>query len=321
MQLSAPKHADAYEENDLESTIDESLHLESCEIVIVCWNSCEPLLETLGFLRRTGWSPFVVPITIVNNSQHDAAEMSAICARFDARLVQTSMNLGFGTASNIGATHCVGDLILFLSPGCLISIGSIETMARSAAKLPSAVGFGPVNCSKNGRLSFKTKALRIGLSNRSILDRYNARRKEIIKTSFLSGGSMMIRRSAFATINGFDQNIFLFHEDDDLSIRLSKLGSLYYITSAQVLHAKNINNRRDKSLRVLRAWHLGHSFLYVMRKHHGSAGVALTSLVASRRFLNPAYLISSRYREKTNYFFKGFLSSLKRYSAHQGLKP
>lgn len=56
-------------------------------------------------------------------------------------------------------------------------------------------------------------------------------------TPSLNGAGLLCRRQAFEAVGGFDENVFLFFEDDDVTIRLSaQAGPLYYVPSAKAYH-------------------------------------------------------------------------------------
>lgn len=53
---------------------------------------------------------------------------------------------------------------------------------------------------------------------------------------WLSGACLAVRRSAFESLGGFDTRLFMYGEDVDLSIRLSRLGRLAHCWEAEFLH-------------------------------------------------------------------------------------
>lgn len=53
-------------------------------------------------------------------------------------------------------------------------------------------------------------------------------KKDILKVDCISGAFFIIRKSVYKEINGFDENVFLFYEEDILSKQLEEKGSLIY---------------------------------------------------------------------------------------------
>lgn len=64
---------------------------------------------------------------------------------------------------------------------------------------------------------------------------------------WLSGSCLLVRRSAFGQVGGFDERYFMYMEDVDLGDRLGKAGWLsVYVPSAEVLHHKAHSTGRDR---------------------------------------------------------------------------
>ena len=88
------------------------------------------------------------------------------------------------------------------------------------------------------------------------------------EVSILSGAAMLVKTSIFEKAGGFDPAIFLYHEDDDLSVRLSKkFGKLYFVRDALVMHLQGRSSARSPEVAALKAWHMGRSHVYVSHKH------------------------------------------------------
>src|SRR5207237_10097764 len=56
--------------------------------------------------------------------------------------------------------------------------------------------------------------------------------------SYPSGAAFAVRKQAFNDIGGFDESYFMYHEDVDLGLRLSKAGwSVFYVPNATAFHS------------------------------------------------------------------------------------
>jgi N-acetylglucosaminyl-diphospho-decaprenol L-rhamnosyltransferase len=72
---------------------------------------------------------------------------------------------------------------------------------------------------------------------------------------WLSGSCLLLRRSAFAEVNGFDERYFMYMEDVDLGDRLGRAGwQNVYVPAAEILHDKGHATGRDPA-RNLAAHH------------------------------------------------------------------
>ena len=287
---------------------DDKGEQRAVSVVVVAFHSIEPLRALLPNLQRARLSLLVRQVIIVNNSIEDAAEVRKLSLEFDCQVIQNNENLGYGTAANIGAAHATESFLLFLNPDVTVSSASIELLAYHARTNPKGVAFGPT-LMDDGRLRSFKRVSRADPNPRPSSG--SLRRKDIITTAWLSGCAMFVRSGAFHKAGGFDENIFLYYEDDDLCIRLRQQGSLYIVRDAVGLHSHGRSTVNPGKFRRLRSVCLGWSELYVMRKHRGSVGVALALLRTAFRTINPLNALSARYRAKSIHMTTGTLAALR----------
>ena len=85
---------------------------------------------------------------------------------------------------------------------------------------------------------------------------------------FFSGACFLVRRDLFLRLGGFDQNIFLFYEDDDLCRRIADAGARAGLCAAGVVRHGRGASSAPKPGRIFRArWHQAWSRAYVSRKY------------------------------------------------------
>lgn len=85
---------------------------------------------------------------------------------------------------------------------------------------------------------------------------------------WLSGSCLLVRRSAFREVGGFDQRYFMYMEDVDLGDRLGKAGWLsVYVPSAEVLHHKGHSTGRDPASHL--AAHHKSTYIFLADRHAG----------------------------------------------------
>lgn len=278
-------------------------------IVVVCFHSAA---EFRGCLDTVFSGPVghEIKVVAVNNSQDDHDDIAAICQDFSVELIQNPENVGYGRGCNIGARAGRGNrYTLFLNPDVRFAPDALRQMVETAEAHPDIVALGPLQSGRDGRVRGKRRSVGQGPRFGAPL-REGDRTGELVETGFISGGALMVRSDVFERIGGFDERIFLFHEDDDLCLRLARQGRLAYATEIVVTHRYGTSTPRTDDLTRVRAWHLGFSRVYVIRKHHGRLAALASLLHAILKFLSPE-MISAKGRLKARAFFAGTRTALR----------
>lgn len=287
-----------------------------CSVVIVCFHSGEKLESCLrSLLAGTCAESAGLEAVVVNNSASDEAEIAAICATYGAVFVQNPANLGYGNGCNAGAAKAGGDLLMFLNPDVRITPGDVSELVALFGQTPDLVALGPMQQSPSGRIRSKRSA--VGQTKRA--DRTDSS-AALMETGFLSGGALMVRRDAFDRICGFDDAIFLFHEDDDLCLRLAKLGRLAYARHVVVQHDWGGSTPPSPEVTRARLWHQGYSKVQVLRKHYGDKAVRTALFEAMLKFASPE-MLTSRGRRKARAFMGGVVAGLRQSGPLNGYVP
>lgn len=279
-------------------------HRDDCRVtvVVVTFNSAHVLDSCLASV------PDGCAVIIVDNASEDAEAVEKIAVKYAARLVRNEVNLGFGPACN----QCIGlaqsEFLLFLNPDATLQSGAIERLLRAADQNPARVGFSPRILS-GGRVAVKTRSVLLSWSER-IRDFDPETDREL---PVLSGAAMFVRRTAFEAAGGFDPNIFMYHEDDDLSIRLRQRGgSLMYVSDAVVLHAGGASSRKSVRVQRLKGRGMGISRIYVMRKYAKRFVVLRALGIAIAHSANPLLLFMPFKRAKQRAYVRGIIEGVTR---------
>ncbi|MEM6578914.1 MAG: glycosyltransferase family 2 protein, partial [Pseudomonadota bacterium] len=136
--------------------------------------------------------------------------------------------------------------------------------------------------------------------------------EDTVKVPVLNGAAFFVRKAAFDSVGGFDERIFLYHEDDDLSLRLAQgVGDLMFVRTAEVTHQAGHSTVRSPETAALKAYHMGRSRVYATRKHEQPFAGTQAVLSALLQAINPVNLLSARKRSKQIAFLKGVLSAIR----------
>lgn len=284
-------------------------HRLSVSVIIVAYRSADRLAHCLAALDAARAAHPATEVIVVNNSDEDGAEIAALCAAHAARFVAAGRNLGYGPGCNRGAAEAVGEFLLFLNPDVTVPPDAIAALAALGAAHPDIVALGPLQRAGDGAVKGKRRAAGDGRGAWGAPLRSVGARDDLVPTGFISGGALMVRRDAFRRVGGFDARVFLFHEDDDLCLRLRPLGRLAYAVGVVVGHDWGTSSPRGDAMVRFRAFHLGRSKLQVMRKHYGRRGVVRPILDSLLKLLSPA-MLTRRGRLKAAGFAAGVIAAL-----------
>ncbi|MWB76411.1 glycosyltransferase [Pseudooceanicola sp. 216_PA32_1] len=271
----------------------------SVTIVSVAYNSTGVIGGMLDSI------PQGVPVVVVDNASSDAQALRAICAGHGARLIESPRNIGFGPACNLGAAGAETEFLLFLNPDARLTAGALAELVAAAARHPRASGFNPALANSDGKVQFKRRSV--------LLPKSDWLPREVpageIEMPVLSGAAMFLRRAAFETVGGFDPDLFMYHEDDDLSIRLRRtVGPLIHVPGARVEHAAGRSSVRTAEMAAFKGRLLGESRVLAMAKHGHRNAARDARRSALGQMLLPWNLISARKRAKQRAFLDGVAS-------------
>jgi N-acetylglucosaminyl-diphospho-decaprenol L-rhamnosyltransferase len=96
----------------------------------------------------------------------------------------------------------------------------------------------------------------------------------ISEMKFISGACMFFNKKNFDSTGGFDENIFLYFEENDYCLRSFKINKNYQVNNIKIAHdigtSVEIKNEDDKINQAnFRAWHFIWSKFYYYKKHYG----------------------------------------------------
>jgi N-acetylglucosaminyl-diphospho-decaprenol L-rhamnosyltransferase len=232
--------------------------------IIVVYKTPAELATAVDSLRRQ--SPPPDEIVVVDNG---AAEQEAVPrgpGLDGAHIERPPTNLGFGAGCDLGAMVASGEELLVMNADVVLDAGAVRALVERLRSDDGIAVVGPRILS-NGDLEPSARAfpkLRTGLlGRRSLLTRLllrSGRHPAEFRQSYGGGGvdwvkgaCMLIRRSAFEAVGGFDEEFWMYWEDADLCRRLVDAGWRVHLEPTAVVHhtggASGINER------TIRAFH------------------------------------------------------------------
>lgn len=262
-----------------------------------------------------------IPTLVVDNASRDGSV--AVAESAGARVIRNPRNEGYGRANTIGVRAAEGARrVLILNPDVILRAGAVAALLAAAERYPDAGLLAPRIVEPDGRFFYQPRSLLSSyLHNR--LGRRDLPEGDAC-APFLSGACLMVERDLFLDLGGFDPNIFLFYEDDDLCRRVADAGrSLVHVHDAVALHGRGRSSAPEPG-RVFRTrWHQAWSRAYVARKY-GLAEPLLPGLAANALKAGLSALVLRRAGvERYGGSAAGALAAMRGQSAlaREGLEP
>jgi len=207
-------------------------------IIIVSYNTCDLIGACLSSV--IAFDGMDKEIFVVDNASIDGSG-AYIQEHFPSvHLVINQENRGFGAANNQVLPHSRGRYIFFINPDTDVMLGTFGKAVSYMDANPHIGLAGTKIINQNGTLQ------------ESVSYRYPGQRHTRGELSGLKGqiacvqgSSMIARAEIMRTLGGFDEDFFLYGEDQDLCLRIRKAGyGIGYIEDAVLIHLKGQSERQ-----------------------------------------------------------------------------
>lgn len=289
-------------------------------VIIVTYGSSKEIPDCVGGLLKQS---LPIEIFFVDNASPDntAQLVSEYAARFEnVHAILNTKNVGLAAGNNAPMGKCQGEYLLMLNPDTMFRDNSLERMVEFLDRNPDVGVVGPKHVYPDGKphVSFRrTWGLRHVLTwrvlpyrfPRWLHDRFCSYKTQDVL--FVSGSCLLIRRSIFEQIGGYDPEYFLTIDDVcDLCIRAKQTGSrVVFLGEEEVVHH---TGRSGIQAPYIVVWHGNRGTVYHFLKHKGIGQALAVSffllMAASARVAIAAILgiVNKRYRNIARIYARVF---------------
>ncbi len=241
-------------------------------ILIVSFNTREMTLEAISsVVRETRNVSF--EIIVVDNASTDGSADVIAAHPAAPTLIRLSENIGFGRGNNLAAERATGEYVLLLNPDTVVTERAIDRLVGFARSNKRAMIWGGRTVFADGRLNPASCWQRItlwnlimratglaGLFPRSGLfnpEAYGGWQRDTVReVDIVSGCFLLIPRSIWLALGGFDPAFFMYGEEADLCLRARRIGARPMVTpEATIVHygGASETTRSGKMIKLLAA--------------------------------------------------------------------
>ena len=212
-------------------------------VLIVGYNSAQVIQNCLNSILKACQN-YELEVLFVD--QGDGSTEVLVKEEFPAvTIVPSRGNLGFAGGNNLLKASAKGKNLLLLNPDVELHSNAIDILLDAAESYPEAAAWGGITLTRDGTPDIGNTVhvpsigemasrlfgrSRMGLSGHEKFDADE-------RVAALSGGFVLISKTAWDEIEGLDERYFLYCEEVDFFYRLSQRGhSFWRISAARAFH-------------------------------------------------------------------------------------
>jgi GT2 family glycosyltransferase len=229
--------------------------MKKVSVIIVNWNGKDVLSDCLESLLKQDYAN--LEIWVSDNGSEDGSQAMVKKTFPSVRLLENGENLGFGSAINRVlqkaegdyflflnndlelTTNCVKELVILLDSDPQIGAAVPKILYHSNSRQPSSPNNSAIINSFGVLINYT------GIACPNLVDEMD--RDNLSLTETACGGIFMFTKEVYERVGGFDDDLFLYHEDHDLSWRI-RLGGWKLMVNPRSIcnHHYNFNKGMQK---------------------------------------------------------------------------
>ena len=233
-----------------------SITRQNLSVIIVSYKSDYVIENCINSIHSE------IEIVVVDNSNNDQLKEKIETKYKNVKYILSKENLGMGAGNNLGIKNVNKDFVLILNPDVTLEKSSIDEMIIASQEIEN---FGII-----APLSDKSEYPNYTLKKKTDFDPIKP-----FKVKSVDGYAMLLNLKKLKKLNGFyffDENFFLYLENEDLCLRLEKNDENIYIVPKSRIHhlgGKAVDPKYKNEIEYLRNWHWMWSKFYFNKKHYG----------------------------------------------------
>ena len=275
-----------------------TLSLNNLTFIIVTFKSDHIIHECIESLPKDS------NIIIIENS-NSLEFKKKLEAKYSKINVIAQENTGMGSANNKGIKLCKTDYAFVINPDVKFYENTMSELITLSSKYNDYSILAPI--------SDDIKYPNYKIINKKIKND----NPDFLNVDSVDGYAMLINKNKFSDNIYFDENFFLYLENDDLCLRKKKENNKIYVAKkAKVQHlgAKSHSPVYEKEIEFSRNWHWMWSKFYFNKKHYSYSKailIGLPTLINSMIKLFYYFVTHNKFKKKIYTMrFLGLINSM-----------
>lgn len=242
-------------------------------VVMVSFHSIKLIVKPINCIDKE------INIIVVENSNSKECKDFLEKKFANVKVILSEKNLGNGGGINLGLKQVKTKYAFYLDIDTEIKEDTIKNLLTASTEIDNFTILAP--------LVENYKYKKVDYFESSIMEN-----KEHKQMSFVPGCAIFFNMEKILQIGFFDENFFLFFEENDIYMRCLKNNhKIYLIQAAKMIHTgeMSVDKKYDLDIELIRNWHYMWSKFYFYKKH---------------------FNIYTAYRETLGHFFSGLVKLL-----------
>lgn len=217
-------------------------------LVIVTYNSSKHIYDCLDSIFNYNDIGDELEIIVVDNASAEQHTMfEGIKKKYGERIIlkDSGKNGGYGYGNNVGIQLSSSDLVIVMNP----DVRLVDTIFKSIIKEFKKEDTGLIGVNfVDGSLPFYVKPEKVNLWSQLIHPLRILFKKYNENTMYMSGSFLAFKKKAFYEAGMFDERIFMYTEEPDITNRIQGKG--YHAKWCPSIQVKHLAHGRDFNIKT-----------------------------------------------------------------------
>ena len=258
---------------------------KNISIIIVSFKSERVIKRCLKSIDKD------IQVIIVDNSNDQLFKNKIEKEYKNVRYIISKENIGMGAGNNLGIKYAKSDFAFILNPDVILKDNTINEIIKAANNINSFSVLAPI--------SDKQK-----YPNYNLFKKSDFNLKNPFRVKSIDGYAMFLNLKKLKMLKGFnffDENFFLYLENDDFCKRLLNYNeNIYVVPKSKITHlgGKAVNQKYSYEIELSRNWHWMWSKFYYHKKHYG---YLIAVIKISKNFISSIFKFSYYFLVRNNF--------------------